>query len=128
MENFFGNKLKYLQCDGETKFDNTIFIHLFQELGISLRMPSPYTPQQNGLAEGKHFHIIETAQTLLIQSNILSKYWADVAFTVVFLITSFKEECHVGILSTCGHHDKECLHFDISGPSSQSVSVCVPVV
>lgn len=44
MENLFGNKIKYFQCDGGAEFNNSNFINLFQELGISLCVPCPYTP------------------------------------------------------------------------------------
>lgn len=60
--------------------------NFFQDNGISFRISCPHTPQQNGLAERKHRHVIETVRTLLIQSALPHKYWVDAAFTAIFLI------------------------------------------
>jgi len=38
-------------------------------------MPYPYIPEQNGLAERKHRHILETAITLLQTANFPPKFW-----------------------------------------------------
>lgn len=43
------------------------------------------TPEQNGVAERKHQHIIETARSLLSVS-VPSEFWGGAAFTVVYLI------------------------------------------
>jgi hypothetical protein len=43
-------------------------------------------PQQNGIAERKHSHIIETARTLLIHANAPLKFWGNVVLTANYLI------------------------------------------
>ena len=46
--------------------------------GILHQSSCPYTPQQNGVAERKNRHLIETARTLLLHANLPTKFWGDV--------------------------------------------------
>jgi hypothetical protein len=41
---------------------------------------------QNGIAERKHCHVIETARTFLISSFVPSHFWSEAIFTAVYLI------------------------------------------
>jgi hypothetical protein len=55
VDNLFNSSIKILRTDGGTKFKPifTIFPHITHQISC------PYTPQQNGVAERKHRHIIE---------------------------------------------------------------------
>ena len=54
--------------------------------GIHHRLSCPHTPAQNGTAERKHRHIIETALSLLKQASMPHKFWDEAACTAVYLI------------------------------------------
>ena len=54
--------------------------------GISQRFSCPKHPEQNGLAERKHRHIVETAIVMLSQSSMPNKYWFDACSTATYLI------------------------------------------
>ena len=54
--------------------------------GIVHQKSCPYTPEQNGLAERKHRHILETAVTLLQNASMPSKYWFHACAASVYLI------------------------------------------
>jgi histone deacetylase 1/2 len=54
--------------------------------GISHRLSCPYTPKQNGVAERKHRHIIETTITLLRTAKLPSKFWSYACQTATYLI------------------------------------------
>lgn len=44
------------------------------------------TPQQNGVAERKHRHIIETARSLLLSASVSSEFWGEAVLTTVHAI------------------------------------------
>ena len=46
----------------------------------------PYTPQQNGLVERKHRHLIETVITLLSQASLPSTFWSFAIQSALTLI------------------------------------------
>ena len=58
----------------------------FHNLGISHRVSCPHTHQQNGTAERKHRHIVETGLTLLAHASVPLCYWNDAFATACFLI------------------------------------------
>lgn len=43
-------------------------------------------PQQNGIVERKHLHLLNVAQTLLIQANIPLKFWGECVITTAYII------------------------------------------
>lgn len=57
-----------------------------QSKGIEHYKSCPYTPEQNGLTERKHRHIIETTVTLLQYAKLPSQYWFFACQAVVYLI------------------------------------------
>ena len=68
VERLLGHKIKYVQSDwgGEYIKLNAFF----QQLGITHRVSCPHTHQQNGSAERKHRHIVETGVTLLAHASL----------------------------------------------------------
>ena len=46
----------------------------------------PHTHQQNGIAERKHRHIVETGLTLLAHASVPLQFWSDAFTTACFLI------------------------------------------
>ena len=65
---------------------NIPLLHYLLQNGIIHQMFCPYTPQQNGLLERKHRHLIETTITLLSQASMSTDYWSYAIITVVSLI------------------------------------------
>lgn len=83
-ENQFSSKIKSLQSDWSGEYRGLVdFLH--QE-GIHHRISCPYTPQQNGLAERKHRHIVEMGLALLSQSGFPATFWDDSFTTAVHII------------------------------------------
>ncbi|KAM1051317.1 hypothetical protein EV2_033841 [Malus domestica] len=86
VENQFNTKIKVLQSDGGGEFLSTAFKDYLANHGIVHFISCPYTPQQNGLVERKHRHIIETAITLLTAASLPHKFWYHVVAHAVFLL------------------------------------------
>ena len=58
----------------------------FSDIGVSHRVSCPHTHQQNGTAERKHRHIVETGLTLLAHASVPLRFWSDAFSTACYLI------------------------------------------
>ncbi|GJS04403.1 retrovirus-related pol polyprotein from transposon TNT 1-94 [Tanacetum coccineum] len=79
-------KIKTFQSDGGTEFVNQIVRKIFEDNGTFHRFSCPYTPQQNGRAERKHRHIVETGLAMLFNAHVPASYWVDAFTTATFII------------------------------------------
>jgi hypothetical protein len=86
VENYFNLKIKQVQTDGGGEYTSNKFLSFLSTNGILHRLTCPHTSQQNGIAERKHRHVIETALSLLAHSHLPSKYWVEAVSTSVYLI------------------------------------------
>ncbi|KAI3765987.1 hypothetical protein L2E82_16034 [Cichorium intybus] len=86
VQNQFSRKIKVFQSDGGTEFVNNTVHKIFEENGTFHRLSCPYTPQQNGRAERKHRHIVETGLSMLFHAHVPSSYWVDAFTSAVFII------------------------------------------
>ncbi|CAL8170379.1 unnamed protein product [Prunus armeniaca] len=82
----FSASLKVFQSDGGGEYLSHKFQHYLLARGIIHHKSCPYTPEQNGLAERKHRHILETAITLLQTAHLPPKFWFHACATSVYLI------------------------------------------
>ncbi|GJU49362.1 retrovirus-related pol polyprotein from transposon TNT 1-94 [Tanacetum coccineum] len=77
VENQNDVKVKQIRTDNGTEFRNHELESFCDEKGISQNFSSPYTPEQNGVAERKNKTLIEAARTML-NGLVLSKhFWTD---------------------------------------------------
>jgi hypothetical protein len=86
VETQFCHKIQSLQSDGGGEFTSIQFQVFLSQNGITHRKSCPHTSQQNGLAERKLRHILETGLTLLAHSGLSNKYWVDAFLTFVYII------------------------------------------
>ena len=82
----FSTPIKVFHSDsgGEYLFD--VFRQFLSSEGTLAQLSCPGAHAQNGVAERKHRHIIETARTLLISSFVPSHFWGEAVSTTVYLI------------------------------------------
>lgn len=64
--------MKILQSDGGT--ESKVLTNNFKEKRIIHRITCPYTSEQNGLVERKHWHIVESGLSLLAHANLPLKF------------------------------------------------------
>ena len=54
--------------------------------GILHQSSCDYTPQQNGVAERKNRHLVETTRTLLLHHKVPQRFWGDAILPACYLI------------------------------------------
>ncbi|GJZ38268.1 retrovirus-related pol polyprotein from transposon TNT 1-94 [Tanacetum coccineum] len=70
-------KVKQIRTDNGTEFKNTELESFCDEKGISQNFSSPYTPEQNGVAERKNKTLIEAARIMLNGSVLSKHFWTE---------------------------------------------------
>ncbi|XP_019234141.1 PREDICTED: uncharacterized protein LOC109214658 [Nicotiana attenuata] len=86
----FNKKVKRVRSDNAWELGKgTQESRFFQEQGILHETSCVATPQQNGVVERKHRHLLEIARGLLFQSKVPLQYWGECVLTATFLINKF---------------------------------------
>ena len=73
---------------------NHDFVSFFQDNGLLHETTCPYTPQQNGVAERKNRHILETARSILIEAHMPKMFWSDAILYAVYLLNRMPSSVH----------------------------------
>jgi hypothetical protein len=53
------------------------------------QLTTPYTPEQNGVAERKNRTVVELARSMLKCKGMLNQFWAEVVATSVYILNLF---------------------------------------
>ncbi|XP_035841439.1 uncharacterized protein LOC118488270 [Helianthus annuus] len=85
LENLYTLKVKRIRSDNVTEFKNQVMDELCTSKGILHEYISRYTPQQNGVAERKNRTLIETARTMLVESELPVQFWGRLWLLLVIL-------------------------------------------
>ncbi|GJZ46008.1 putative RNA-directed DNA polymerase [Tanacetum coccineum] len=72
IKNQFEKTVKIFRSDNGTEFVNKQFNNFCDINGIVHQTSCAYTPQQNGVAERKHRHLLNVARALMLPSAVLS--------------------------------------------------------
>jgi len=82
----FNAKIKTFRADCASEYISNTMRSILQSHGTLFQQSCPYTHEQNGVAERKHRHVLETAHALLLSSSVLCIFWAAAVLTSVNLI------------------------------------------
>ncbi|GJW91851.1 retrovirus-related pol polyprotein from transposon TNT 1-94 [Tanacetum coccineum] len=83
VENQNNVKFKQIKTDNGTEFRKHKLESFCDEKGISQTFSSPYTLEQNGVAERRNRTLIEAARTMLNGSVLSEHFWTDAVRTTL---------------------------------------------
>lgn len=86
VEKQFSRNILTICSDNAKEFTEGYLKSFFHSKGIVHQTSCSYTPQQNGVVERKHRHLLETARALHFQSNFPNHYWGDSILCTTYLI------------------------------------------
>lgn len=86
IQNQFLVTIKVLRTDNGTKFVNQTLAAYLSSLGIIHQSSCVYTPQQNGLVERKHRHLLNCARALRFHAGLPIIFWGDCLMAAAYLI------------------------------------------
>ena len=82
----FGRTIYVFRSDNAKEYFSSSFNSFMITKGMIHQSSCSHTSQQNGVAERKHRHLLDTARTLLLQANVPLRFWADAILTAGYLI------------------------------------------
>ena len=85
VENASGHKLKVLRTDNGGEFTSTKFEEFLKSTGVRHECTVPKTPEQNGVAERLNRTLVEKVRSMLIDSKLPHKFWAEALSTATYL-------------------------------------------
>ncbi|KAL4590424.1 hypothetical protein LXL04_003353 [Taraxacum kok-saghyz] len=84
VEKYFNTSIISMFTDNGGEYQ--ALIPLFKSMGISHYTTAQHTPEQNGIAERRHRHIVETGLALLHYVGLPLTFWSHAFQTAVYLI------------------------------------------
>ena len=82
----FRKSVKRVRSDNGGEFTSNEMVSFYDEEGILLETTCPHTPQQNGVVERKHRHLLETARALRFEANLPKGFWGECVLTAAYII------------------------------------------
>src|SRR6266567_3638471 len=81
----YGQEILTIRSDNGTEFKNYTLNGFLSDKGIRHQYSSPYTPQQNGVAERKNRTLMDMARTMLAEFKSPYNFWAEAINTACHL-------------------------------------------
>eukprot|EP00261_Vitis_vinifera_P038781 XP_019080024.1 PREDICTED: uncharacterized protein LOC109123752 [Vitis vinifera] len=78
--------VKRFRSDNAKDYFNQILTPYFQREGIIHESSCVNTPQQNGVAERKNGHLLDSTRSFMFQKNVPKSFWGEAVLTTAHLI------------------------------------------
>ncbi|CAN6573029.1 unnamed protein product [Malus baccata var. baccata] len=82
----YSSVIKVLHSDNGGEYIGSDLSGFLWDQGILHETTCPHTPQQNGVAERKNSHVLETARALLIGASVPKRLWPEAVTYAVYVI------------------------------------------
>lgn len=86
VENELERKIKILRSDNGKEYCNNDFSDFLAASGIKHQTSTPYTPEQNGVAERMNRTLVERAKCMLFEAKLQKSFWAEAVATAAYII------------------------------------------
>ncbi|TYK03707.1 Retrovirus-related Pol polyprotein from transposon TNT 1-94 [Cucumis melo var. makuwa] len=82
----FSCPIKTLRTDNALEYKDSTLLSFLSQQGTLVQRSCPHTSQQNGRAERKHRHILDSVRAFLLSASCPEKFWGEAALTSVYTI------------------------------------------
>ena len=86
VEKSSGCQVKKLRTDNGGEYTSTEFENYLRKEGIEHQYTIPKTPEQNGVSERMNRTLVEAVRSMLADSGLPQKFWAEALSTAAYLI------------------------------------------
>lgn len=86
VETQFEKRVKRIRTDNRYEFQSRFMLEFYKDHGIFLETSCPYTPQQNGIVDRKHRHLLEVARALRFQALLPIEFWGECVQMAAYII------------------------------------------
>ena len=81
-----GLDIQKLRSDNGGEYTSKAFTKFCEHHGIERQFSTPYTPQQNGVAERKNRTLFESARCMLQHKQLSNAFWAEAINTATYVL------------------------------------------
>ncbi|KAL8090596.1 hypothetical protein AgCh_039879 [Apium graveolens] len=86
VENHFHTTVQFIRSDNAMELSAGNCAQLYKDRGIIHQTTCAYTPQQNGVVERKHRHLLEISRAIFLQAHLPPKFWGDAILCASYII------------------------------------------
>lgn len=136
VQNVFQFSIYVLRTNNGREYFSDEFNTYLIEHNIIYQSSCPYDPQQNGIAEMKNRHLLETARAMMFATSVPNSYWGEAVLTSAYLINCLPSKIlkfrtslvvlldvfphHARVLNSLTPHVFGCIVFVHQNPSTPS--------